>query len=55
MYNLFSIHVPKNIGSAVRARKKHFNLRYYLFIKFVLGRVREDVRSSRGEILYHST
>jgi len=51
MNNIISIHVPKNIGSAVGARKKHFNLCYYLFIKFVLGRVREDIRSSRGEIV----
>ena len=55
MHSLFWIHVPKNIGSAVRARKRHFNLCYYLFIKFVRGRVREDVRSSRGGIVHHST
>lgn len=48
MYNMISIHVPKNIGSAVRARKKPFNLFYHLFIKSVLGRVREDIRSSRA-------
>lgn len=48
MYNMISIHVSKNIGSAVRARKKPFNLFYHLFIKSVLGRVREDIRSSRA-------